>query len=129
MSQSVLVDQVGLVAVPVLAVLVDYQTVRVALVGCYFVFVGQVSYCYFQLELIDRSTNLVDLLVVSFDLVVDLAVVVGCFGYSVGFVGCFDQADRVDCYCCLVGLAGLVVQVGLVVQGHMIFLHYSCIAL
>ena len=120
MSQSFLVDQVGLVVVLVRAVLVvvlvravlaghlvrsiligrsvlavliylvDYQTVRIALVGCYFVFVGQVSYCYFQLELIDRSTNLVGLLVVNFDLVVDLAVVVGCFGYSFGFAGCFD---------------------------------------
>ena len=108
MSQSVLVDQVGLVAVPVLAVLVDYQTVRVALVGCYFVLVGQVSYCYFQLELIDRSTNLVGLLIVNFDFVVDLAVIVGCFGYSVGLAGCFDQVDRVDCYCCL---AVLVVPV------------------
>ena len=69
---------------------------------------GQVGYCYFQLELIDRSTNLVGLLIVNFDFVVDLAVIVGCFGYSVGFAGCFDQVDRVDCYCCL---AVLVVPV------------------
>jgi hypothetical protein len=110
----------------------DCQSVRVVLVGYYFDFVVQVGYCYFRFDLLDRSTNLVDLavdLVANFDLAVDLVAVAGCFGCSAGSVDFVDQVVQVGCCCYLVGLADLVDLVGLVVQGHMIFLHYSCIAL
>jgi hypothetical protein len=110
----------------------DCQSVRVALVGYYFDFVVQVGCCYFHFDLLDRSTNLVDLavdLVANFDLDVDLVAVAGCFGCSAGSVDFVDQVVQVGCYCYLVGLVDWAVLVGLVVQGHMIFLHYSCIAL